>query len=44
MLKHSKWRGQDPRKVIKKPEFTDWLFKKLKKAAKNIPESFRIPA
>jgi len=32
MLKHSKWRGQDPKKVMKKKGFEEWLFKRLRKA------------
>lgn len=38
MLKHSKWRGKDPKKVIKTKGFKDWLFKKLKKVAKSLDE------
>jgi len=38
MLKHSKWRGQDPRKVIRTKQFKDWLIRKVQKAAKKLPQ------
>jgi len=31
MLKHSKWKNQNPSKVIRKREFKDWLIKQLQK-------------
>ena len=32
MLKKTKWKNQDPKKVIKKKEFKDWLLKRVKEA------------
>ncbi|KKL44519.1 hypothetical protein LCGC14_2364840 [marine sediment metagenome] len=34
MLKHTKYKNQDPKKVIKKKEFKDWFLKKTKKEVK----------
>lgn len=38
MLKNTKWKNQDPEKVIQKKNFQEWLMRKLKKAAKNYKE------
>ena len=38
MLKHSKWRGQDSKKVIKKKSFKKWLLERVQKAAINLPK------
>ena len=40
MLKYTKWRGQDPKKVIKKKSFKKWLLSKVKKATINFPKEY----
>ena len=32
MLKHTKWRNQDPKKVIKKKSFQKWLLEQATKS------------
>jgi len=39
MLKHTKWKNQNPKKVIKKKEFKEWLLEEVKKAAKTFVRS-----
>jgi hypothetical protein len=43
MLKHTKWKGKNPKKVIKTKEFQEWLIKMAQKSAKDLPDFFRIP-
>ncbi len=38
MLAHTKWKGQDPIKVIKKKSFKKWLLEKVQKATINFPK------
>lgn len=39
MLKHTKWKNQDPKTVAKLKEFQEWLLKKAKKEFKKNPMS-----
>ena len=38
MLKKTKWKGQNPKKVIKKKSFKKWFLERVQKELINLPE------